>query len=94
MCVNTMSRRKNISNDQREAVVADHQSGKGYKAISKLFGVHHLIVRKNIHKWKTFKIAVNLPSVDEVDVPVSSPKVHIVQCSDKSQTLQASVSIC
>ena len=38
MCVNTMPRRKDISNDLREAIVAAHQSGKGYKVISELFG--------------------------------------------------------
>ena len=39
MCDITMPKRKDISNDLREAIVAAHQSGKGYKAISKLFGV-------------------------------------------------------
>jgi len=39
---------------------ADHQSGKGYKVISKLFGVHHSTEGKIIHKWKTFKTAFNL----------------------------------
>ena len=55
VCVNTTPRRKDISNDLREATVAAHQSGKGYKAISKLFGVHHSTERKIIHRWKTFK---------------------------------------
>jgi len=45
----------------REAVVAAHQSGKGYKVISKQFGVHHSTERKIIQKWKTFKTADNLP---------------------------------
>ena len=40
--------RKHISNDLRGATVAAHQSGKGYKDISKLFGVHHSRVRKII----------------------------------------------
>ena len=31
VCVNTMPRRKDISRDLREATVAAHQSGKGYK---------------------------------------------------------------
>ena len=61
VCVNTMPRRKDISNDPREAIVAAHQSGKGYKAISKLFRVHHSTERKIIHKWKTIRTAVNLP---------------------------------
>jgi len=45
-----MPRRKYISNDLREAVVAAHQSGKNYKNISKLFGIHHSTERKIIHK--------------------------------------------
>ena len=39
MCVNTMPRRKDISNDLREADVAALQSGQVYKSISKLFDV-------------------------------------------------------
>jgi len=34
VCVNTVPRRKDISNDLKEAIVAAHQSGKGYKAFS------------------------------------------------------------
>jgi len=56
-----MPRRRDICHDLRETIVASHQSGKGYKAISKLFGVHHCRVRKIIHKWTTFKTAVNIP---------------------------------
>ncbi|MEE6522209.1 hypothetical protein FKM82_020645 [Ascaphus truei] len=56
-----MPRRKDISNDLREAIVAAHQSGKGYKAISKQFKVHHSTGRKIIQKWKTFKTVANLP---------------------------------
>ena len=41
VCVNTMPRRKDISNDLREAIVAAHRSEKGYKDISKLFRVRH-----------------------------------------------------
>jgi len=33
-----MPRRKDISNDPKEAIVAAHQSGRDYKAISRLFG--------------------------------------------------------
>jgi len=43
-----MPRRKDISNDLREATVAAHQSGKGYKAISRLSGIHHSTERKII----------------------------------------------
>lgn len=51
-----MPRRKDISTDLREAIVATHQSG---KAISKQF-VHHSVAIKIIHKWKTFRTAANL----------------------------------
>ena len=61
VCVNTMPRRKDISNDLREAIVAAHQFGKGYKDISKFFGVHHSTEIKIIHKWETFNTAVYLP---------------------------------
>jgi len=60
MCDGTMPKRKDTSSDLREATAAAHKSPKGYKAISKLFGVHHSTVRNIIHKWKTFKTAVNL----------------------------------
>uniref|UniRef100_A0A3Q4HHB0 HTH psq-type domain-containing protein n=1 Tax=Neolamprologus brichardi TaxID=32507 RepID=A0A3Q4HHB0_NEOBR len=43
------------------AIVTAHQSRKGYKVISKQFKVHHSTLRKIVHKWKTFKSAVNLP---------------------------------
>jgi len=39
------------------AIIAAHQSRKGYKAISKQFEVHPSTVRK----WKTFKTVANLP---------------------------------
>jgi len=39
-----MPKRKDISNDLREAIVAAHQSGKGYKVIFKQFGVNHLLL--------------------------------------------------
>jgi len=62
--VNPISRRKDTSNDLRETIVATFQSGKGYKAFSKLFRVHHSTIRKIIHSWKSFKTAVNLPRIE------------------------------
>ena len=59
MCVNTMPWRKYFSNDFREATVAAHQSGKGYKALSKQFGIHHSTERKIIHTWKTWLFLVS-----------------------------------
>ena len=49
MGFNTMPRRKDISSNVREAIIAAHQSGKGYKTISKQLGVHHSTVRMIIH---------------------------------------------
>uniref|UniRef100_A0A3Q4I1B2 Uncharacterized protein n=1 Tax=Neolamprologus brichardi TaxID=32507 RepID=A0A3Q4I1B2_NEOBR len=43
--------------------LAAHQPGKGYKAISRQFEVHHSTVKKIIHMWKTFKTAANIPSI-------------------------------
>ena len=45
-----MPRRKDITRDLREAIVAAPQPGKGYKAIFKLFGVFYSTVRNIIHK--------------------------------------------
>lgn len=57
VCVKTMPRRKDISNDLREEIVAAYLSGKCYKVISKQFEVYTSTVRKIIHKLKTFKAA-------------------------------------
>jgi len=79
--VNKVPRRKDISNDLREAAVAAHQSGKGYKVISKQFGVHQSTVRKIIiHVWKTFKTVANHPGVD---IPGVSPQGRAVQCTEE-----------
>nr|XP_028576306.1 zinc finger protein 577-like isoform X2 [Podarcis muralis] len=61
LCFTAMPRRKDISNALREAIVAAHKTGKGYKAISKQFKVHHSTIRKIIQKWKTFQTVANLP---------------------------------
>jgi len=61
-CVNTTKRRKEVNNDRREAIVAAHQFGKGYKILSKLFGVHRSAEKKIIHKWKILKTVVQLSS--------------------------------
>ena len=45
-----MSSRKDISSDLRQAVVAAHQSGDGYQAKSKSFGVSHFTVRNIIQR--------------------------------------------
>ena len=49
---NTMTRRKDISNDLLEAIVAAHQCGKGYKDISKQFAVYYCSVKKDHSQGK------------------------------------------
>jgi len=75
-----MPRRKYISNDLREANVAAHQSGKGYKAISKLCAVHHSTERKIIHMFT--------PRSDRSMLRETAKYPRAT-----SQTLQASVSM-
>ena len=53
--------KKDISNDLTEVTVAAHQSGEGYRTISKKFGVNNSTVREIIDKWKTSKTADILP---------------------------------
>ena len=72
MCVNPMPRTENISNDLREATVAAHQSGKGYKAISKLFGVLQFEL-----SFATGKHSRQLTLFPGLDVPASSPQGQI-----------------
>lgn len=55
---NTMPRRKYVTNDLRDAIVAAYQCG---KLISKQFEVYHFTVRKIIPKGKTFKTFASLP---------------------------------
>uniref|UniRef100_I3J0H5 Platelet-derived growth factor (PDGF) family profile domain-containing protein n=2 Tax=Oreochromis TaxID=8139 RepID=I3J0H5_ORENI len=55
----------------REAIVATHQSGKGCKAISKQFEIHHSTVRKITHQWKTFKTALMPQGQTTLQVSVS-----------------------
>jgi len=90
VCVNTMPRRKDISNDLREAVIAAHQSG---KTISKLFGVPHFTMKKIIHKWKTLTTVVNLSrSGHPSKFTPKSVKNAKKTLTLTSQTLQASAS--
>ena len=98
MCVNTMPKSQDIRNDLREAIVAAHQSGKGYKAISKQFKVHHSTLRKIIHKWETFKTVANLPrSGRPSNFTPRSDHAMLREIAKNpgvtSQTLQASVSM-
>ena len=86
MCVNTMPRREDISNDLREAVVAAHQSVKGYKAINKLCGVHHATERKRL--FTSGKLSRLWPVFSAADVPASSLQGQTVRCSEKLQKTQ------
>ena len=50
-----------ISEDLRKRVVVVHQARKGFKAISKEFGLHQSTVRQIVYKWRKFKTTVTLP---------------------------------
>jgi len=88
VCVNTMPRRKDISNDLIEAIVTAHQSGKGYKAISKLFGVHYSAEKEYS---QVENIQDSCQSSQEWTSQQAHPKVKNPIVT--SQTLQASVSM-
>ncbi|XP_037533695.1 matrix metalloproteinase-20-like [Nematolebias whitei] len=56
-----MALTKEISEDLRRRVVDAHQAGKGYKNISKEFGLQQSMVRQQtVFKWKKFKTTVTL----------------------------------
>jgi len=80
-------RRKDISNDIKEATDAASQSEMGYKVISKLFGFHYSTARKISHKWKTFKTASSVlnhprsgkftPRTDSAQKSCKKPELHL-----------------
>lgn len=57
----TMPRSKEISEDTRRKVVEAHESGKGYKLISKAIGLPKTTIRAILRKWKRFGTVVTLP---------------------------------
>ena len=59
-----LTTKKDISSDHRETTIAAHQSGKGYKVISKQFGLHHSKVKKIIHKNKQSNKISDSPGID------------------------------
>ncbi|KAI3375421.1 hypothetical protein L3Q82_021905 [Scortum barcoo] len=56
-----MPRSKEIPEELRKKVIEIHQSGKGYKAISKAVGIQRTTVRAIIHKWRKLGTVANLP---------------------------------
>ena len=56
-----MAQTKDISEDLRRRVVDAHKAGKGYKTISKEFGLHQSTVRQTVYKLKTSDTIVTLP---------------------------------
>ncbi|KAI4885698.1 hypothetical protein NFI96_001381 [Prochilodus magdalenae] len=56
-----MPRSKEISEELRKKVVEAHQSGKGYKLISKALGLPKTTVRSILCKWKRFGTVGNRP---------------------------------
>ncbi|GAA6084325.1 low density lipoprotein receptor adapter protein 1-like isoform X3, partial [Tachysurus ichikawai] len=56
-----MPRSKAIQEQMRKKVIEIYQSGKGYKAISKAFGLQRTTVRAIIHKLRKHGTVENLP---------------------------------
>lgn len=56
-----MPRSKEIPEDIRRKVVEAHESGKGYKLISKAIGLPKTTIRAILRKWKRFGTVVTLP---------------------------------
>ncbi|XP_027016653.1 uncharacterized protein DDB_G0290685-like [Tachysurus fulvidraco] len=56
-----MPRSKEIPEDVRRQVVEAHESGKGYKQISKVIGLPKTTIRGILRKWKRFGTVVTLP---------------------------------
>ncbi len=56
-----MPRSKDIQEQMKNKTVDMYQSGKGYKAISKVVGLQRTTVRAIIHKWRKLGTEVNLP---------------------------------
>ncbi len=56
-----MPRSKEIQEQMRNKIVDMHQSGKGYKAISKALGLQRTMIRGIINKWRKLGTVVNLP---------------------------------
>lgn len=78
-----------------EKVVADHQSGKGYKAISRQSEVHLSTGRAIIHKWKTFETAESSQNLisKQSDPKVRPCNAHRNGKNRGSEALQPSVSM-
>ncbi len=60
-CKWIMAWTKETSEDLRKRVAVAHQAGKGYKVISKKFGLHKSTVRLIVYKWRKFKTIVTHP---------------------------------
>ncbi len=56
-----MSLTKEITEDLGKRVDVAHQARKGYKTISKEFGLHKSTVRQTVYKWRKFKTTVTFP---------------------------------
>ncbi len=50
-----MSRTKEVTEDLEKIIDVAHQARKGYKTISKEFGLHKSTVRQIVYKWRKFK---------------------------------------
>lgn len=73
-----------MSNDvgeEKEAIVAAHQSDKGYKGICKQFEVHYFTVKRLFTSRKHLKQLSIFPGVD---VPANSPQGQTMKCSKET----------
>uniref|UniRef100_A0A3P9B9V2 Uncharacterized protein n=1 Tax=Maylandia zebra TaxID=106582 RepID=A0A3P9B9V2_9CICH len=69
-------------NDLREAIVAPHQSGKGYKVISKQSEIDHSV----IYKWKTPKTYTKLSGGPSKFTP-GSDRLMLREIATNNRTL-------
>ncbi len=56
-----MSQTKEITEDLGKRVDVARQARKGYKTMSKEFGLHKSTVRQIVYKWREFKTTLTFP---------------------------------
>lgn len=56
-----MPRSNELPEEFKEKIILYHKTGKGYKSISKIMGLHKSTIRSIICKWKMLGTVMNLP---------------------------------
>ncbi len=77
--VNHGTNKGDLFEDLRKRVVVAHQAGKGYKTISKKFGLHKSTVRQIMYKRRKFKTTITLPRSGQPTKITSKAKHAMVQ---------------